>query len=159
FPRAMHGFSRNRPGAQGGDTWRHLRRHASAGPPASERYSRACSRGIRRTMSGCAIVPAYDAARTGGEGVRSLVRLWPEPHAVIVVDDGSRDATAQEAEEAGAIVLKHATNRGKGAALRTGMWFAHEHGFEVAVTVDADGQHPPAEALRLLRWDAPEGAL
>lgn len=110
-------------------------------------------------MSGCAIVPAYDAARHVGDVVRSLVRLWPHPGAVIVVDDGSRDATAELAEAAGAIVLRHPRNRGKGAALRTGFWYAHEQGFEVAVTVDADGQHPPAEALRLLECDAPASAL
>ena len=110
-------------------------------------------------MNGCAIVPAYDAARCVGDVVRELVRIWPDPRAVIVVDDGSNDATAKIAEEAGAIVLRHARNQGKGAALRTGFRWAHEHGYEVAVTVDADGQHPPAEALRLLRADAPASAL
>ena len=75
------------------------------------------------------------------------------------VDDGSHDATARLAEEAGALVLRHGENRGKGAALRTAFWFAHDQGFDVAVTVDADGQHPPAEALRLLLCDAPADAL
>lgn len=110
-------------------------------------------------MTGCAIVPAYDAARSVGDVVRSLVRAWPEPDAVIVVDDGSRDATADEARAAGARVVQHPRNRGKGAALRTGFRAAHEAGFEVAVTIDADGQHPPDEAVRLLEWDAPAGAL
>ena len=110
-------------------------------------------------MSGCAIVPAYDAALSVADVVRSLVRLWPEPRGVIVVDDGSRDDTARLAEEAGAIVLRHGENRGKGAALRTAFWFAHDQGFQTAVTVDADGQHPPAEALRLLHSDAPQEAL
>lgn len=110
-------------------------------------------------MSACVIVPAYDAAPSVGEVVRSLVRLWPEPNAVIVVDDGSRDATVAEAERAGGHVIRHAHNRGKGAALRTGFKLAHDAGFEMAVTVDADGQHPPAEALSLLQCDAPAGAL
>lgn len=110
-------------------------------------------------MSGCAIIPAYDAARTVGEVVRAVVRLWPDPHAVVVVDDGSRDGTAREAEAAGAVVVRHRTNRGKGAALRTGLLYAHEHGYDVAVTIDADGQHPPAEALRLLRSELPHDAL
>ena len=91
-------------------------------------------------MSGCAIVPAYDAAHSVGDVVRSLVRLWPEAHAVIVVDDGSSDATATIASNAGARVVRHAENRGKGAALRTGLCAAHEAGFDVAVTVDADGE-------------------
>lgn len=110
-------------------------------------------------MTGCAIVPAYDAARSVADVVRSLVSLWPDPRAVIVVDDGSRDATARLAEEAGATVLRHGNNRGKGAALRTAFWFAHDQGYDVAVTIDADGQHPPAEALRLLCSDAPASAL
>ncbi|MEZ4297781.1 MAG: glycosyltransferase family 2 protein [Polyangiaceae bacterium] len=110
-------------------------------------------------MVGCALVPAYDASRSVGEVIRSLVSLWPEAGAVIVVDDGSRDDTAAEAERAGARVVRHSTNRGKGAALRTGLRAAHEAGFDVAVTVDADGQHPPAEALALLRHPASPGAL
>lgn len=108
---------------------------------------------------GCALVPAFDAARSVGDVVRSLVRIWPDPHAVIVIDDGSRDATAQEAKDAGAVVLYHDVNKGKGEALRTGLWFAQREGFDVAVTVDADGQHPPAEALRLLMHEAPAEAL
>lgn len=110
-------------------------------------------------MSVCALVPAYDAGRTVGDVVRSLVKIWPDPQAVLVVDDGSRDATAAEAELAGARVVRHVMNRGKGAALRTGLLAAHEAGFDMAVTVDADGQHPPAEALRLLHHPAPAGAL
>lgn len=110
-------------------------------------------------MSGCVLVPAYDAARTVGDVVRSLVRIWPDPRAVIVIDDGSRDSTALEASSAGAVVLRHEANRGKGAALRSGLQLAHKEGFEVAVTLDADGQHPPEEALRLLDHQAPPGSL
>lgn len=126
-------------------------RGASSAPHA------AC--GIPRTMTGCAIVPAYDAAHSVADVVRDLVRLWPDPQAVIVVDDGSNDATASLAERAGARVVRHARNRGKGAALRTGFRFAHDAGFDVAVTVDADGQHAPADALRLLLDEAPRDAL
>jgi glycosyltransferase involved in cell wall biosynthesis len=68
---------------------------------------------------------------------------------VFVVDDGSDDATADAATTAGAQVLRHDRNRGKGAALRTGLRQAGAAGYDAAVTVDADGQHPPAEALRL----------
>lgn len=108
---------------------------------------------------GCALVPAYDAARTVGDVVRSLAKIWPDPQTILVIDDGSRDATAAEAERAGARVVRHPVNRGKGAALRTGLRAAHEAGFDVAVTIDADGQHPPAEALRLLHHPASAGAL
>ncbi len=109
-------------------------------------------------MRACAIVPAYDAESTAGAVVGELLALWPEP-AVFVVDDGSRDGTARVAAQAGARVLVHAQNRGKGAALRTGMAAAASAGFDVAVTVDADGQHPAAEARRLLDADADPRAL
>lgn len=101
-------------------------------------------------MRACAVIPAYDAERDVADVVRETAAIWPGKRAVIVVDDGSRDRTAELARAAGATVLRHRVNRGKGAALRTGMLHALAAGFDVAVTIDADGQHPPAEALRLL---------
>ncbi len=91
--------------------------------------------------------------------VTELVRIWPDAGAIFVVDDGSTDRTAELARRAGAPVLRHPVNLGKGAALRTGMNEAHRCGFDVAVTVDADGQHPPAEALRLHRSNGDPAAL
>jgi isopenicillin-N N-acyltransferase like protein len=105
-----------------------------------------------------AIVPAYQAERSVGAVVRGLRREFAEG-AVIVVDDGSTDRTAEEAETAGAVVVRHADNRGKGAALRSGFTRAIELGADAAVTVDADGQHPPAEAARLARHAAARSAL
>src|SRR6185295_18845947 len=64
---------------------------------------------------------------------------------VLVVDDGSADDTAARADAAGATVLVPRPNQGKGAALRAGLRWALEHGFEAVVTLDADGQHDPAE--------------
>lgn len=110
-------------------------------------------------MRACAIIPAFDAERTVFEVVREVDRAWPERGAVFVVDDGSRDRTAELAREAGARVLVHAQNRGKGAALRTGMEAAIAAGFDVAVTVDADGQHPAREAVRLVEADPDPRAL
>jgi glycosyltransferase involved in cell wall biosynthesis len=105
-------------------------------------------------MKACAIIPAYDAERTVGDVVRTLLERWPHAAtntpAILVVDDGSHDRTAKAARDAGARVLTHRENRGKGAALRTGMAAARSAGFDVAVTVDADGQHPAEEAKRLL---------
>jgi len=110
-----------------------------------------------------AIVPAYDAAATVGNVVSGLVRAWPrQPDgqtAVIAVDDGSSDATSDVARRAGAIVVKHATNRGKGVALRTGFEHAKQLGAGAAVTVDADEQHPTEEALRLALCAEPRAAL
>jgi glycosyltransferase involved in cell wall biosynthesis len=105
------------------------------------------------------IVPAYEASATVGDVVRDLVRCWPHDQGVLVVDDGSLDDTSDRARRAGAAVVRHGRNRGKGAALRTGLHMARGRGFAAAVTVDADGQHPAEEALRLARLDAPPEAL
>jgi glycosyltransferase involved in cell wall biosynthesis len=110
-------------------------------------------------MKACAVIPAYDAARTVGDVVREALRAWPERDAVFVVDDGSRDDTAAVAREAGARVLVQPRNLGKGAALRVGMAAAAREGFDVAVTVDADGQHPIHEAVRLIDADPDARAL
>jgi glycosyltransferase involved in cell wall biosynthesis len=105
-------------------------------------------------MKACAIIPAYDAEHTVGEVITALLERWPHEgrnaSSILVIDDGSRDATAKVAREAGARVISHRENHGKGAALRTGMAAAFRAGFDVAVTVDADGQHPADEAVRLL---------
>ncbi|MGZ4694744.1 MAG: glycosyltransferase family 2 protein [Acidimicrobiales bacterium] len=69
---------------------------------------------------------------------------------ILVVDDGSRDATAERAVAAGATVLRHPFNLGVGAALRTGFQYARAEGYQIAVQLDADGQHDPADAKRLV---------
>jgi glycosyltransferase involved in cell wall biosynthesis len=94
-----------------------------------------------------ALIPAYNAVRTIGIVVAGTRRIVPD---VLVVDDGSGDDTAWVAEQAGAEVIRHPTNRGKGAAIRTGLRHLAERGFERAVALDADGQHPPDEIPKLL---------
>ncbi|MGK2857523.1 MAG: glycosyltransferase family 2 protein [Thermoanaerobaculia bacterium] len=94
------------------------------------------------------VIPALDAGTSVAGVVKASLVHLPE---VVVVNDGSRDATAKAAAEAGATVLHHARNLGKGAALKTGFQFSLEHGFDAVVTVDADGQHLPSEIPRFLR--------
>jgi len=110
-------------------------------------------------MRAAAVIPAYDAARSVAEVVRAVKEIWPEPDAVFVVDDGSSDDTAKLARAAGARVVVHGVNRGKGEALRSGMRAAFDAGFDVAISIDADGQHPAASAKKLLEYRAGPDAL
>lgn len=84
------------------------------------------------------VVPAYNEARVIGGVVEELVARG---HRVAVVDDGSSDDTPGVARRAGAVVLRHAVNRGQGAALQTGIAYALRRGAEHIVTFDSDGQH------------------
>lgn len=88
------------------------------------------------------VIPAYREARRIGETVSAVRRYARE---VVVVDDGSPDDTAAEAQRAGAHVLRHAVNRGKGAALNTAFAFAEAAGFDFVITMDGDGQHAAAD--------------
>ena len=97
-----------------------------------------------------AILPAYNEEVAIGSVV---LRARQHADRVLVVDDGSQDRTAEVAELAGAEVIRHAENMGKGAALRTG--FAAADGADVIVTIDTDGQHSLTEVSSSC---APDGA-
>jgi len=99
-------------------------------------------------MKTVAVMPAYQEEPRIGAAVLGVKKHVPT---VVVVDDGSTDLTAERAREAGAIVLKHAFNRGQGAALKTGTLAALELGAEIIVHVDADGQHDPEFLPALIR--------
>jgi glycosyltransferase involved in cell wall biosynthesis len=88
-----------------------------------------------------ALIPAHDEAPRIGPVVTAALRHLP----VLVIDDGSGDDTATVAEAAGARVLRQRPNQGKGAALRAGFRAALGEGVEAVITLDADGQHDPAE--------------
>jgi glycosyltransferase involved in cell wall biosynthesis len=99
-----------------------------------------------------AVLPAFECERTVGALVRGLATQLER---VLVVDDGSGDATAAEAAAAGAEVVRHERNRGKGAALATGFARALAAPCAALALLDADGQHDPADLPRLLAaWDA-----
>jgi glycosyltransferase involved in cell wall biosynthesis len=92
------------------------------------------------------VIPAYNEADVIGGVVAGLkaAAAWRE---IIVVDDGSRDATATTATAAGACVIRHPYNKGNGAAVKTGIRRATG---EFVLIIDGDGQHPPADACRLV---------
>ena len=97
-----------------------------------------------------ALIPGYQE----GPRIELVVRGARAFLPVLVVDDGSSDDTAAQAEAAGATVLIQSPNAGKGAALRRGFRHALEQGCEAVVTLDADGQHDPAEIpLFLAAWE------
>lgn len=98
-------------------------------------------------MDNIALIPAYNEEKTIAE-VIAKTKSYVEQ--VIVIDDGSVDATSQEAARAGAIILKHKVNLGKGAALKTGCEYALQQGAQKIVVLDADGQHDPTEIPKFI---------
>jgi len=98
-------------------------------------------------LSWAAVIPALDCAGALGDVVRG-VREHLDP--VLVVDDGSSDSTAAEARAAGAEVLAHGENLGKGAALLSGLRRLEERGFSHALSLDGDGEHLPSEIPKLV---------
>ena len=95
----------------------------------------------------CVLIPAYNAQWTLGA---VLLKMEPLEVDTLVVDDGSSDETGRVASERGAQLLKHSQNLGKGAALRTGFESILRKDYRVVITLDADGQHDPAEIPSLL---------
>ncbi len=111
------------------------------------------SAGLPKLFAGkvAVLIPAYNEA----DNVGHVIGQVPETvcgmeTAILVVDDGSRDGTADAAAEAGAVVARHVINRGGGAALRTGYRLMSESGASIVVTLDADGQHLPSQMERLV---------
>jgi len=103
-----------------------------------------------------ALIPAYNEAAHIGGVVREAGRHLP----ILVIDDGSTDDTAAQARSAGAQVLVQRPNQGKGAALLRGFSAALEAGAEAVITLDADGQHDPAEIPAFLqRWNETRAEL
>ena len=105
-------------------------------------------------MAVCVVIPAYNAGRT-------IVRVATEAcslgYRVLVVDDGSTDATAALAVDLPVTLLSHDRNRGKGAALKTGFSWALDQGCDGVVTLDADGQHEVTAVPQLVKRAEAEG--
>lgn len=94
------------------------------------------------------IIPALNAERTVADVIRGCRDATTSE--ILVIDDGCRDQTANVARDAGAAVVSHSVNRGKGAALKTGFAYALQRGYGAVITLDADGQHLPREIPKFL---------
>lgn len=92
-------------------------------------------------MEACVIIPAFNAEKTI---LAVATEALASGFSVAVIDDGSRDATAECLQNLPLMMIRHPENRGKGAALKTGFAWARQAGFKGVVTVDADGQHDVA---------------
>ena len=106
-------------------------------------------------MKVMALIPALNAE---GTLPSVLLGVLEQLQDVVVVDDGSTDRTGDVARAHGVTVLRHAVNRGKGGALKTGFAHALENGFDAVITLDADGQHLPAQIPKFLAAHAESGA-
>ncbi len=95
------------------------------------------------------IVPAFNEAGNIGRTIAEIQRI-PIPIDICVIDDGSRDATAREAREAGARVISLPFNLGIGGAVQTGFQYAFRYGYDIAVQIDGDGQHDAAFLPQLI---------
>jgi glycosyltransferase involved in cell wall biosynthesis len=100
----------------------------------------------------CAVIPTYNNGGTVADVVRGVLR---QGLPVIVVDDGSTDDTAQRLEGLEIDRVRHARNQGKGRALKTGLEEARRLGYRFALTLDADGQHDPADIPALVAAAGP----
>ena len=103
----------------------------------------------------CVLIPAYNEAEQIGEVVEQSKEFVDR---VLVVDDGSSDKTAALAEKAGAEVIRHPQNRGKGAALRTGFEKLLGSDCGSVIVLDADGQHQPSEIKTFIQAAEETGA-
>ena len=96
-----------------------------------------------------ALVPAFNEEAIVGRVVDEI-RAFDPSIDVVVVDDGSYDRTAEVAQEHGATVVRLPFNLGIGGAVQTGFRYAFEHGYDLAVRLDGDGQHDPSQLDRIL---------
>lgn len=107
-------------------------------------------------MKTCVIIPTYNEAAHIAPLVRKIRTQGLD---VTVIDDGSSDATADLARREGALVIKNASNMGKGACLIRGFEHALQHDYEAVITMDGDGQHLPEEIPLFLAQASAEGSL
>ncbi len=108
------------------------------------------SKPLRRTL--LIAIPCLNEAKTIAAVVAGLPRNLPGISAIdiLVVDDGSSDRSAELASAAGAVILRHSRNRGLGIAFQSAVSYAVQHGYDLMLNVDGDGQFSPNVIVRLI---------
>lgn len=98
----------------------------------------------------CVIIPAFNEEDAVGDVVGQMLSSAAKTDyetSIVVIDDGSKDNTAMVAKAHGAIVIRHILNSGAGGATSTGLSYAEQNKYDIAVTADADGQHSPVDVF------------
>jgi glycosyltransferase involved in cell wall biosynthesis len=99
----------------------------------------------------CVIIPAYNESAAIGGVLSDIFTTFKQSTfspTVVVINDNSKDNTAKISRQSGAIVIDHILNSGAGGATATGLSYAEQNGFDIAVTMDADGQHHATDVLK-----------
>lgn len=113
----------------------------------------------------CVIVPAYNEATVIADVIQTSKEAFAKIKGfdidIVVINDGSRDQTSSEAKKGGAIVVDHILNSGAGGATLTGLAYARKHKYDIAATMDADGQHAPEDVVKGIKKidKSPSGLL
>ncbi len=97
------------------------------------------------------VIPAYNEATVIAEVLQNLKKALAKTkldYEIVVVDDGSNDKTGQIAKAEGVFVISHILNSGSGSATATGLSYAQQNGFDIAATLDADGQHDSSDVIK-----------
>lgn len=105
----------------------------------------------RHTQRVALVIPAYNEEGMIGRVITDLQKAFSKTtydYQIIVVDDGSQDYTALKAKNSNAHVIRHILNTGSGGATATGLSYADQRGFDIAVTLDGDGQHSPEDVIK-----------
>lgn len=114
-----------------------------------------------RSLRVCIVIPAYNEGQVI-EGVvrdaKKKIKIKGYDIDIVVVNDGSKDDTSRKAALGGAIVIDHILNSGAGGATATGLSYANQYGYDIAATMDADGQHKPEDIINGLHAIKAQGA-
>ena len=101
-------------------------------------------------MRVCVVIPAYNEGKVIKNVIKKARKEFEKTKHeidIVLINDGSADNTADEAKKAGAKIINHILNSGAGGATATGLSFANQKKYDLAVTMDADGQHSPKDVI------------